>query len=870
MLEKLVAWILNSYLGDYLELNTDQLSVGILSGQVELENIPLKSSAFEKYDLPLEVKSGLVGKIKLSIPVAGLSSQPWVIEVSNVYVVVKPRPHYQYDEESIKAWSAENKKCLLQDLENSWKLERQPSKPANSSYSSWMSYGTGIATNIMENLQLKLLKLHIRYESEGSHDASAFSFGITIDKLAAQSTDQNWVPQYVSSSTGSVVHKMVELVGMSLYWDHHNTTVSEALSLKEQLDDMEHNYLLQPVTGKALVKQNTSVQPLKSSEPRINIELQFDCFLLSLDNLQYRGLAVLLREFELYEQRKPYRRTRPAWPVHNNCRVWWNHAIQSTVSKIRERNEKCSKDYILNRCKDCVSYVNIYYQILTDERISYHLNKEKENIERDLEFETLKVLRQLAAAKVKNDGLWYQQTNTSPQASSGYLSSWITWYSAKPSSDSPASAGAIDQDQLALDPLAARGTPGTHPTDSQGLTLTSTEKAKLEEELRDWVGGNEPVESQSTLNKDSVLLNISFVLRQVNFKLVQQSVDVHQGTNPQGIVQLECHNIRSTAVLKPRTKSRKLSLALGQLYVKDLYNTTTHFPLLISSKQAILGSSLGFPSSAQVDKETSRVFYFEIEKNAGASSKDIRVLMNTDPLDIVYNEAVVKQVKQFFSPKSRINSMTKEMSEFHLADRARRRYEQLKNKTKIDIRDTWENLLNTSTVKSSKRVGVKLNIAAPQFIIPQDWADSRTPMVVFDLGRLKVNNLPDSSENVCSMAELNMSSHASPSKEQLDDGDDDDFVTPMSTPPDTDSDATNKTEISGVPSLTQLESELNNESLYTHMYDRYEILLADIQVLIVNRKDNWRMLTSKGYGHLHLIDKLSVNVLFERRLLLTR
>ncbi|KAF6021740.1 hypothetical protein EB796_019944 [Bugula neritina] len=42
--------------------------------------------------------------------------------------------------------------------------------------------------------------------------------------------------------------------------------------------------------------------------------------------------------------------------------------------------------------------------------------------------------------------------------------------------------------------------------------------------------------------------------------------------------------------------------------------------------------------------------------------------------------------------------MTKEMSEFHLADRARRRYEQLKNKTKIDIRDTWENLLNTSTV----------------------------------------------------------------------------------------------------------------------------------------------------------------------------
>lgn len=43
--------------------------------------------------------------------------------------------------------------------------------------------------------------------------------------------------------------------------------------------------------------------------------------------------------------------------------------------------------------------------------------------------------------------------------------------------------------------------------------------------------------------------------------------------------------------------------------------------------------------------------------------------------------------------------------------------------------------------KSSKRVGLKLDISAPQFIIPQDPTDSKTYMVVFDLGRLKVSNL---------------------------------------------------------------------------------------------------------------------------------
>ena len=43
MLEGLATWFLNNYLGKYLEnLDTDQLSISLLSGQVELENVPLR------------------------------------------------------------------------------------------------------------------------------------------------------------------------------------------------------------------------------------------------------------------------------------------------------------------------------------------------------------------------------------------------------------------------------------------------------------------------------------------------------------------------------------------------------------------------------------------------------------------------------------------------------------------------------------------------------------------------------------------------------------------------------------------------------------------------------------------------------------
>jgi vacuolar protein sorting-associated protein 13D len=46
MLEGLTTWFLNNYLGKYLEnLDTDQLYISLLQGEVELENVPLRKDA---------------------------------------------------------------------------------------------------------------------------------------------------------------------------------------------------------------------------------------------------------------------------------------------------------------------------------------------------------------------------------------------------------------------------------------------------------------------------------------------------------------------------------------------------------------------------------------------------------------------------------------------------------------------------------------------------------------------------------------------------------------------------------------------------------------------------------------------------------
>ena len=57
---------------------------------MELENLPLKKDAFRHFGLPLNVKYGLIGKIKLKVPVTQLRSAPWVIVVEHLTVVLTP------------------------------------------------------------------------------------------------------------------------------------------------------------------------------------------------------------------------------------------------------------------------------------------------------------------------------------------------------------------------------------------------------------------------------------------------------------------------------------------------------------------------------------------------------------------------------------------------------------------------------------------------------------------------------------------------------------------------------------------------------------------------------------------------------------
>ena len=80
-------------LGHSWDLKDELLPSLILPGTVDLHNLPLKKTALKGLELPLEVKSGFIGHLQLSIPLRRPKSEPWIVHINKLYLVAGPLKH---------------------------------------------------------------------------------------------------------------------------------------------------------------------------------------------------------------------------------------------------------------------------------------------------------------------------------------------------------------------------------------------------------------------------------------------------------------------------------------------------------------------------------------------------------------------------------------------------------------------------------------------------------------------------------------------------------------------------------------------------------------------------------------------------------
>uniref|UniRef100_A0A8C9YV61 Vacuolar protein sorting 13 homolog D n=1 Tax=Sander lucioperca TaxID=283035 RepID=A0A8C9YV61_SANLU len=848
MLEGLVAWVLNTYLGKYVSnLNTDQLSIALLKGAVELENLPLRKDALREFDLPFEVKAGFIGKITLQIPFYRPHSDPWVISMSQLNLIIGPAQLLDYDGEKEREEERERKTRLLKALEDKFKSECEQ---RGESY--WSSVTASVVTRIVENIELKIQDVHLRFEDDVSNPEKPSSFGVCINNFSAQNPSKETVQKLLRQ-------KQLEIEDFSVYWDTEcemlgklpTNQIQDAMT--QCMQSREHQYIFEPVCASVLLRRNTSKEPLRSRHtPRIEGQVQLEPMSLRLSQVQYQQIMAFLKELDRWEREMLYQKWRPKVPISGNCRQWWMFAIQANLSEIREQRRRGSWGFALQRARDAQTYTSLYFRRLKG--IPLSSQEELERVEEEQTLEELQSLREIVHdwfRKQEEIAENVREPSSDPQpclpttsipksGSSGmiqYLQSWFPgwggWYGDSQDPDRP--------EELLPSPSS---------WDILGERLTPTE------DLFD------PLEDSHTLNtftrRDHLFARLEFLLEKGAVTLFHQ--DRREDTlHESGLIQLEFSGVKVILESLPRSESSLLSVKLGGLFLRDLTTQGTIFPVLVSPK-TVGSDGQGIIQTCSVTRAcSSPVFEMIYERNPVRCKFERRLEVNTSPLNIIYNPQAIKKVTEFFY-KGRVHTSGfgyQSELELRVAEAARRQYNKLKMQTKAEIRQTIDQLLVGEFIENSKRWTMKLDICAPQVIFPDDFQSEDPMLVVVDLGRILLTNSQDDTKA--------SSKATQPEREDMSD---DEYQTPLATPPESPPPELDipLTEQLKSPELPSLRSPESTQAYSKKLYEKYSLSFKDLQIMVGRWKDNWKHLQESEVGPTHVVEKFNVLLQLEQRL----
>uniref|UniRef100_A0A8C2SX67 Vacuolar protein sorting 13 homolog D n=1 Tax=Coturnix japonica TaxID=93934 RepID=A0A8C2SX67_COTJA len=829
MLEGLVAWVLNTYLGKYVNnLNTDQLSVALLKGAVELENLPLKKDALKELELPFEVKAGFIGKITLQIPFYRPHVDPWVISVSKLHLIGAPEKKEDFDEEREKLQEREYKRSLLVALEEKWKVGH--------------SFVSGN-------------DVHLRFEDDVTNPLQPFAFGICIKNVSMQNAVFEPVEKLMRK-------KQLDVADFSIYWDTDCTLLGDLppAQLQEAMDKSmeshDHNYIMEPVCTSALLKRNCSKEPLRSRQtPRLECDIVLETIPLKLSQMQYQQIMAFLKELARKERQLKFRKWRPKVTVTENCREWWIFALNANLSEIREQRRRSTWEFVLHRAQDAVSYTDLYYCKLKGEPLSA---AEMHRIEDEQTYEELKILCEIVHDKFHDLAESIKEPlpdspGASPSAESAhgsstgmlqYLQSWFPgwggWYG-------------YTQQPYEGEPF-------------EGL-LPDSQKQWNPEDILGADDFFDPAADASSMNtftkRDHVFAKLNLQLQGGSFTLLHKEKKVARAEES-AFMQLEFSGVKILAESLPRRNSSLLKVQLGGLFLRDLATEGTIFPVLVfpnpvgEQNFALLCKMCAYEKDPDAP-----VFEMLYERNPIHGNFERRLEVSTRPLNIIYNPQAIKKVADFFY-KGRVHTSGfgyQSELEAKVAEAARRQYNKLKMQTKAEIRQTIDRLLVGDFIENSKSWTVCLDISAPQVIFPDDFKFVDPVLVVIDLGRILLTNSQEESKG-----------NADDFSPEFNELSDEEYKTPLATPPNTPPPETSTN--SGIKLSEFTGVEISEEQLQAHlmskkMYERYTLSFLDLQIMVGRVKDNWKHVQDSDVGPTHVVEKFNVHLQLERRLIYT-
>ncbi|KAJ3015263.1 hypothetical protein HKX48_004689 [Thoreauomyces humboldtii] len=709
MFEKFIAPVINKILGDYVgNLESKQLSVGIWQGDVALHNLKLKKEALDKFNLPIEVVEGYLGDLTLSIPWNDLKNKPVKIFINHVYILARPKAAGDYDpvEEEENA-----QKAKLAKLETAEMLQSRSKEPhiglfQNSKGDS--NFMAQLITKIVDNVQISMKNIHIRYEDSVSNPKCPFSVGVTMEELSAVSCNGNWEETFLHDQT-DVINKLVKLASLAVYFNTQPKSFTagsseqfmenfqRSIATSSSLPD-GYQYILKPVSGNAKIETH-KVQP--ASGARHTAALDFEELAFLLDKEQFINSISLLGAFSSYLRSKNYRQFRPPRTISPSLdpEAWLKFAGRSVLHDIQERNRRLTWTYLAERRDDRHLYVTLYKQ-RKESTLSPEEQVKSAELERKLSFEDIMLYRSIAMSQLRKSPKYMQSLVAAKEAANTKPSTWgnlSNWWSGKAHEQTATESNSMLSDEqmkqlyetIEFDPAAVSTPEADLPPDAALITV------------------------RSLLKRGSLTLRNS------------------PGSGENVLISLVFQDFQAAVTQYVAAIAGKITL--GNMTLNDRTTPNSLYPTLIRAKNhkqdgvdgqvSLLSICFGRESYvfSDVPRQLSGPFFtMELEHNPLDGRADDAVSIVMLPLEVIYNPVAIKTLVSFFTPpKSESDTI------YTIQAAAQGTFEGLTAQTKATLE---------YAVADHKTLDLKIDFAAPIFLLPQSCTDVKSMVMLVDAG----------------------------------------------------------------------------------------------------------------------------------------
>ncbi|CAI5717612.1 unnamed protein product [Hyaloperonospora brassicae] len=368
MAKAIITSILEAQLGKYVDgLRSESLVVGLWSGELELRDLTLKPHALAELQLPVTVASGSVARVLVRVPWNHLGSASVTITLEGVTALVIPNTERATAAEMLQA-----KKNQLERRELLRQHDRFAARMAPAQQSSHQktedesTFASRLTARIVDNLQVTLVGVHLRYEDAVANPDAPFACGLMLARFRYFTTDEEGREAFVdqASVSSAFTYKKAEVTRFGMYWDRLDATdksarletdqnapktmqkMVDALSEESNVHiDRSRRWVLRPCSLMVQLTKNESADYLAVA--KYTIEAEVGLLQGGLTREQYEDVLFLQRAFlgrRAVEAHFALARGRPLHTPEARPREWWDYAARQVLEQRKSKLRVQSTD----------------------------------------------------------------------------------------------------------------------------------------------------------------------------------------------------------------------------------------------------------------------------------------------------------------------------------------------------------------------------------------------------------------------------------------------------------------------------------------------------------------------------------------------